>query len=155
MISIGIHRGGPELKDSKVDKAIRAAAIAVAEIRGPWVRSDECESSGSSSEEETFFQEGSTPAINIIFYIPGTVMQYDDVTQITATRFTRKRKLLLVTVPVPPELIQSSRAEQFVLDALHQSIQIAADAFAKKSVEPFDLAQAETLVDKVKQSLSA
>jgi hypothetical protein len=76
-----------------------------------------------------------------------------DIDGIEAARFSRKQKLLLVAVPVPPEMVESQAAASFVIGALHEANRIAAETFARKGAELFDFDQAEAIVDKVGQSL--
>ncbi|MCX5677327.1 MAG: hypothetical protein NTX87_20275 [Planctomycetota bacterium] len=105
------------------------------QIRGDWV-------------------EGSAPAVNVVFYVPGSLDTYGSLGQIEAARFSRKKKLLLVAVPVPPEVAQAGGSVEFVIDALHKANAIATEVFAHKGTEPFDLAKAEAIVEKVRESLA-
>ena len=70
-----------------------------------------------------------------------------------AARFSRKRNLVLVAVPVPPSLVNSDRATEFVIDALYKANSIAAGVFAKKGVEDFTRERADAIVDEVKDAL--
>jgi hypothetical protein len=134
MISIGAHFNGPELDGSKIDQSLSRAMKAVELARGPG------------------YEQHTAPAVNVVFYVPGSLGS-EGPTKIEAARFSRKQKLLLVAVPVPPEIVESDGAAEFVIDALHQADQIAAETFARKGTEPFDLEQAEAIVEKVRQSL--
>jgi hypothetical protein len=99
------------------------------------------------------WSEGSAPGVNVVFYVPGSVAQYENLTKIEASRFSRKQKLLLVAVPVPKEVAQAGGSIDFVIAALHQANAIAAEVFAKKGSDPFDLAKAEAIVGRVKEAL--
>jgi len=134
MISIGGHFRGPELEGSPIDKLIGAAMIAVEAARSKG------------------YEAHATPAVNVVFYVPGSLGGFD-IPKIEASRFSRKKKLVLVAVPVPPEVAQAGGSVEFIIDALHKANAIAADVFARKGKEPFDLARAEATVEKVKQLL--
>jgi len=134
MITIGAYFGGPELHDSPIQLLIRSAMKAAKQIRGDWT-------------------EGSYAAVNTVFYVPGSLDTYGGLKQIEPARFSRKQKLLLVAVPVPESVAAAGGSVEFVIDALHKANAIAADVFAKKGSEPFDLAKAEAIVEKVKDAL--
>lgn len=133
MISIGVNLGGPERLP--VEEFLRAAMRAVKSVRG----------------ED--YDSHRQPSVNVVFYVPGSLIDYDKLKKVEAARFSRKLKLLLVAVPVPMEEVESGGSVDFVIDALHQANRIAAETFARKGTEPFDLKNAEALVEKVRQSL--
>ena len=135
MIYIGGHYRGPELKDSSIWKML---AIAMRAVKAG--RSD--------------FRKGSCPAVNVVFYVPGSLGDFD-IPKIEASRFSRKQKLLLVAVPVPREVAQAGGSVEFVIGALRQAVAIAAEVFAGKNVGTFDSAKAEALIEKVRQALMA
>ncbi len=135
MISTGGHYRGPELEGSRIHRLLNATMKALIAACGD-------------------FKEGSAPAVNVVFYVPGSLGAFD-IPKIEASRFSRKQKLVLVAVPVPPEVARAGGSVEFVIDALHKAITIAAEVFARKGTEPFDLAKAETIVEKVRQSLAA
>jgi hypothetical protein len=93
--------------------------------------------------------------VNVVFYVPGSLSDFPLITKIAAGRFSRKRKLLLVEVPVPRHVAESGGSVEFVIDALHQANAIAADVFERKGVVEFNLKRAEAIVEKVKQGLAA
>ncbi len=135
MISIGAHFRGPELEGSPIDKRLSSAMKAViAECRD--------------------FRDGSAPAVNVVFYVPGSLGGFD-IPKIEASRFSRKQQLLLVAVPVPEAVAAAGGSVEFVIDALHKANTIAAEVFAKKGAQSFDLAKAEAIVEKVKDVLLA
>jgi hypothetical protein len=151
MISIGVYLGGPE--QLRVDELLRATMRSLSAVRGPWVGGDDFEPGKPRPASGRFFEKGSSPAVNVIFYVPGSLLGYADLKQIEAARFSRKQKLLLVGVPVPKEEVASGGSVEFVIGALHQANRIAAETFAKKGTEPFDFEKAEALVEKVRQAL--
>ena len=133
MISVGINLGGPERLP--IEGLLRTAMKAIKSTRGEA------------------YESHRLPGVNVVFYIPGSISDYEDLRKIEAARFSRKQKLLLVAVPVPKEEVESGGSVEFVIDSLHQANAIAAEVFARKGTEPFDLDSAEAIVEKVKQSL--
>ena len=134
MISIGAHYGGPELAKTSIKRAILCAMNAVEFVRGDWA-------------------EGSAPEVNTVFYVPGSCsMAVPE--RIEAARLSRKQKLLLVAVPVPPEMIKSDKSLGFVIDALHRANAIAGEVFAKKKVGPFDLGKADAIVERARAEIA-
>ena len=135
MITIGAHYRGPELEGSPVDELISATMQAVEALCG---------------EPEKI----STPRVNVVFFVPGSLGEFEDLKKIEAGRFSRKQKLLLVAVPIPREIAKLGASVGFVVDALRKANEIASEVFARKGVEGFDLAAANTIVDKVSSALS-
>lgn len=134
MISIGCHFRGPELKQSPIGDLILAAMNRVAEFRGNYA-------------------EGSIPEVNVVFYVPGSLGDFPPLDKPRAGRFSRKQKLLLVEVYVPREVAEAGGSVEFVIDALRQANAIAAEVFLKKGPEPFDLAKANAIVDRVNEAM--
>ena len=151
MISIGVNLGGPE--QLRIDELLRATMRSLSAVRGSWVGGDDFEPGKPRPASGPFFEKGSSPAVNVIFYVPGSLLGYDDLKKIEAVRFSRKQKLLLVAVPVPKEEVETGGSIDFVIGALHEANRIAAETFAGKGTEPFDLERAEAIVEKVKQAL--
>lgn len=135
MISIGIDQGGPE--SLPVVDLLCAAMRAVEAALG--------------EDSET----GKVPSVNVVFYVPGSVSGHEGLKKLEAARFSRKRNLLLVAVPVPKEQLESGGSIEFIIDALHKANEIAAETFSRKGTEPFDIERAERIVEKVRQSLMA
>lgn len=134
MISIGANYGGPELDGVLVEKVILSAMSAIDDARGNWT-------------------EGSVPTVNVVFHVPGSIVKAVPA-QIEPARLSRKQRLLLVAVPVPPEMINSDKALDFVIDALHKANAIAAEVFAKKNVGTFDLQKADAIVAKARAEIA-
>jgi acetylornithine deacetylase/succinyl-diaminopimelate desuccinylase-like protein len=134
MISIGAQFGGPEHAQTSIRRAIFTAMDAVRGARGERIA-------------------GAAPEVNTVFYVSGSCgLPIPAKTE--AARFSRKQKLLLVAVPVPPEKINSTDALDFVIDALHKANAIAAEVFAKKNVGVFDLQKADEIVEKAKAEIA-
>ncbi len=155
MISIGAQFGAPEHARASIRRAIFAAMDAISDERGPWVGEDDFGPGDPQPATGKYFAVGSAPAVNVIFYVPGSVLTYSDLGQMEAARFSRKQKLLLVAVPVPPEMINSPDALDFVIGALHKANAIAAEVFAEKNVGVFDLQKADELVEKARAEIAA
>jgi hypothetical protein len=153
VISIGINFGGPEQDGSCIQRLLSAAAQAVSKERGPWVGSDDFGPCDLRPVAGPYFEVGSSPAVNVVFYVPGSLVSYEDLKKIEAARFSRKQKLLLLAVPVPKEEVESGGSVEFVVGALRRANAIAAETFARKGTEPFDLEKAEAIVEKVRESL--
>ncbi len=134
---------------------LSATSIAVSTARGPWVGADDYGPCDPVPESGPYFRDGDAPALNVVFYVPGSILAFDDLKQIEAARYSRKKKLLLVAVPVPRDVAASDGSVEFVIGALRKANAIAAEVFAKKGKEPYDLAKAEWLVDQVEASLRA
>ena len=155
MITIGVNYGGPEQKGAGIFQLFSAVMRAISDERGLWIGGDDFGPGVPEPACGKYFRVGSSPALNVVFYVPGSLLAYRDLTRIEPARFSRKQKLLLVAVPVPPEMINSSCALDFVIGALHQANAIAAEVFAKKNVGTFDLAAADAIVEKAKAEIAA
>jgi hypothetical protein len=132
MISIGVQLGGPE--SVAIEALLRAAMTTMICARGE--KGDDA-----------------SPEVNVVFYVPGSLLQYADLRKIEATRFSRKERLLLVAVPVPTDVAHHGGSVRFLIDALHQAIAIAAEAFARKGLVNFDIHASTLIVDRVEQML--
>jgi hypothetical protein len=140
MITTGTHLGGPEQITAAFNEVDRQISKAVAELLGGDV--DEW--------------EGSIPGVNVVFYVPGSVMDHASITKIEAARFSRKRKLLLVNVPVPPDIILNrEKSLAFIVDALHKANAIAGEVFSQKGSEPFDLQKADAIVEQARNVVTS
>lgn len=151
MITIGVHYGGPE--SVRIERLLRALGICLAEARGPWVGADDFDSGDERPESGPYFEQGSSPGLNVVFYVPGS-LSYEGPAKIEPARFSRVKKLLLVAVPVPPDVASSGGSVGFVIGSLRAANAIAAEVFAKKGMK-FDVAQAEALVAGVERALLA
>jgi hypothetical protein len=152
VITIGIQYGGPELNGSPIEQLLSATMKAVYKERGPWVGSDDFGPGDARPASGPYFEKGSVPAVNVIFQVPGSLLGVK-ISSIQAGRFSRKQKMVLVEVPVSKDIVESGGSVQWVIDALHRANAIAADVFARKGAEPFDLDGANALVEKVRVEL--
>lgn len=128
MISIGTVLNGPELSGCPVDRVIHAAMKAAVELRGD-------------------FEFGSALAVNVVFFVPGSLgsLDWDGLRE---SKYSRKKQLLLIQVAVPLEAIESDRPEDFVIESLYGANAVAFEFFRQKRIE-FPLAEAEMLVSQI------
>lgn len=151
MIAVGIHLGGGE--SQCITSLLRATGLALSKACGPWVGNDDYGPGDPIPQSGPYFKDGDAPALNVVFYVPGSLMSFDDLKQIEAARYSRKKKLLLVAVPVPRAVAASGGSVEFVIGALRRANAIAAEVFAKKGSEPYNTAEAERIVSEVENRL--
>jgi hypothetical protein len=132
LITLGAKFGGPEHDDFAFDHAWMAVANALTLMYGlkytEW--------------------QGKVSGVNVIFHVAGSVVGKSMIPPFGPARFLSKKRLLLVDVPVPDDIIHDfDKSFSFLVDALHKANHVAAEVYTKKGSEPFDLARAETLVN--------
>jgi hypothetical protein len=132
MILIGAHHGGPELRDTPIERAITAAMRAAIAARGSYV-------------------EGSVPAVNVVFCTPGSIVGRPDWEHGRVGKYSAKSKLVLVQVAVPADVVESEAALDFVIRELHGANALAFEFYRQKKME-FSLAEAEQLVGRIRQA---
>lgn len=132
MISIGSVLKGPELSGSPIDRAIMSATKATAKLRGK-------------------FEFGNSPAINVVFYVPGSTGSLDW-EGMRDSKFSRQQQLLMVQVAVPDKVVQSTTPSMFVVESLYGANAIAFEFFRQKGIQ-FPLADAEKLVSEIEASI--
>jgi len=135
MIATGGYYRGPEIKDSRIDKMLRATGKALDAICGDW-------------------KEGDAPGLVVLFVVPGSLGDVNFVGQ-RVTLFSRKKKLVQIEAAVPREVVDAGGSMNFVIDALRQASRTAAEHFERKKAGVFDLAKADAIVEKVKDALLA
>lgn len=125
MIFIGCVLKGAELRGSEVDCLITdVAKAAVIEREG--------------------FQIGTCPAINVAFYVPGSVARADW-EGIRESSFSRSEQLLMLQVAVPPVSLESSKIREFIVESLHGANAVAFEFFRQQGLD-FPLSHAEAMV---------
>ena len=130
MITIGADYFGPELRDSKLFDVLSATMKATVDARGD-------------------FEFGSTPAVNVVFHVPGSLGGPDWRGSRDGT-FSRKEKMLMVQVAVPEELISSDAAIDFIIESLRGANAIAFDSYEEHGLQ-FPLREAEALVSRIEE----
>ncbi|QDU57916.1 hypothetical protein [Aeoliella mucimassa] len=133
MISLGSVLKGPELSGSQIDSAIMAATKAAAELRGE-------------------FKFGSSPAVNVVFHVPGSTGS-PDWDGLQNTKFSRQQQLLMVVVAVPENIVNSANPEDFVIKSLYGANAVAFEFFRQKDMD-FPLVEAEQLVASIKARIT-
>lgn len=133
MISIGAVYNGPESKDSWAYERIGRTMRAAMNLRG-W------------------FEVGHFPAINVVFYVPGSFGKVD-FDEIRDAKFSRKKQYLMIQVPVPEDQVNSRSLDDFLIKSLHGANLIATQFFQEKGMAyPFQ--EAEELVNKIENELT-
>ena len=134
MISIGAIYGGPELDDSIIEHAINLAQKTAIKIRKD-------------------FKIGSSPAVNVVFHVPGSISS-PDWEWLRDAKFSRRDQLLMVQVAVPEEVVESSHPEKFIIDSLYGANAVAFEFYRQKGID-YPLADAEQLVEEIEKRLTA
>lgn len=134
MIGLGAIYNGPDLEGSLIEKSLRATSKALKAIRGDWT-------------------EGDVPRVIVVWVVPGSLGEVNFTGQ-RITLFSKKKKLLQIEAAMPKEVVDAGGSIDFVIDALHKAAATAAEVFARKGPEPFDLAKAETIIEKVRKLFS-
>jgi len=133
VIALGVDVGGTELIRSQIDCALMQTARSLIRLRPT-------------------FADGEVPSVNVVFYLPGSVHS-PDWEGLRVERFTRKKKLILISVAVPEKAVHSEHALIFVIQSLHRANTLAFQNFHKKGIE-FPLGDAEALIDQVAREVA-
>ena len=153
MLTIGIHFRGPELKHTDTGQVLIRTVKVVAELCGDVIGGKDTNDVHGYQSKGTTFVLGSSPLLNVMFYVPGSLGDFPRLAAPTAGKFSRKLQEVLVEVYVPKEQVASGRSVEFVIEALRKSCAVAADVFEKKKAGPFDLAMANAIIDRVRDAL--
>ena len=122
---MGLYQGGPE--EIRFRYAWREIAMELSKYTG-----------------ELDDWDGKIPAMNLVFYVAGSVSQHEHLKGIEAARFSRKNQMLLVTSLVPADVLQDmTKARKFIFDAIREASKIASDVFAKKMKTCFSVERVE------------
>jgi len=136
MLSIGVVEGGPEVSATCTGKLVSKLMRIASEERGD-------------------FTVGSWAAVNLVFHIPGSMLQDLDYEGLRDGAFSRKQKLLMIQVAVPGTIAVTQDEEQvceFLLDSLLKANDLAAKYFKKKGIE-YSQPKFLGLVDSIKRRL--
>jgi hypothetical protein len=132
MILVGIVFQGPELKHSRMDSALTAAMKAAQQLRGD-------------------FQVGDCPAVNVVFYVPGSVDR-PDWKGLRDAKYSAPQKLVMVQIAVPDHVVTSPNVSEYIVESLHGANAVAFEFFRQRNIE-FPLREAEDLVRQIKDRL--
>lgn len=97
------------------------------------------------------FSVGSVPAVNVVFFVPGSLQQ-PDFAEIRESTFSKKQKLLLIQVPLPVNAMSMEEVRAFVVTALHKANALAFHFYQDREMQ-FPLRQAEELVANLEAEL--
>ncbi len=96
------------------------------------------------------YKEGTVPAVNVVFYTPGSVGGTPDWERGHIAKYSTKRKLLLVQVGVPEEMVYAQTALDYVIEELYGANALAFEFYRGKKMD-YPLADAEKLVGEIRQ----
>lgn len=113
---IGELLGGPELSASP-------GVSALDEIRNAAL--------GLRDQGRSLGDQGS---LDLVFHFPGTIFQ-PEFSGIRTAKFSRKQKMLMIQIAVPPRIIHVAE-HRFFLDSLRAAVGLAAPVFARAGI-PF------------------
>lgn len=133
MIGIGLDFGGPELRDTLVDRMLMAAMNIAERVRDPN------------------YDDGTEAWINPIFIVPGSVSQ-PDFEGYEYGHFSRKRKGLVIKIAVPRAVARGKGIPEFVSGSLRDAIHMASEFFSAKGIS-FSSLKAEKIVLAIEAAL--
>jgi hypothetical protein len=130
VICLGGVYGGPELRGSRIDRAIGQ----LVKLRGPGV-------------------EGRSGSLDLAFHIPGSVFA-PKFAGIRTGRLSKKERMLAIQISVPPEVVFAEDADiqSFLVRAIRDSIDLAAESFHLAGI-PYPHDDYLALIDRVEQGL--
>lgn len=130
MITLGLNLGGPENQNWPILDAWKKLAQSVARLAG---------------EPKTWRKH--VPGVNVVYFVPGSVIRHETVQETRVARFSRKEKLIITNVLVP-SAIARVYDEAFVLlvKELLKSVDLASMVFHEKGVHGFDGEAAKRIV---------
>ena len=133
MITIGAIYGGPEQDGSLIDQRITSLMLATERL----------------TRKVVF---GSSPAINVVYHLSGSLYS-PDFQGIRDATFSRKKQMLMVQVSVPVKTMRSKKSiDEFLLESLHEANSLAVRYFEKKGLA-YAFASAERLAEKIGQKM--
>jgi len=134
MIAIGLHFGGPELRQSKIQEVLNRATRTAEAIRLP-----------NSTD-------GAEGWINPIFIVPGSIYQ-PDFEGYEIGYFSKKQKGLVVKIAVPVAVASGQDIALFVGRALRETVLLAAAHFTSKRMS-FSTLAAEKIIIAIEAALA-
>lgn len=100
------------------------------------------------------YKEGTVPAVNVVFCTPGSIMGEPDWEGGKVAKYSAKRKLVLVQVGVPEEMVHNDAALDYVIEELYGANALAFEFYRQKKMD-YPLADAEKLVGEIRQIAEA
>ena len=114
---VGSQLGGPELQDSVTDNVVSRFQTLISKIA------------------KTKHLDSTSAELNIVVFLPGSIIQYDDVQEVDIARFSRQKNALLARVKIPIELTDPHDVAQYLIESTYKAIDLAVDVCEKKGVE--------------------
>lgn len=133
MIAIGVHGGGPELKDSLIDRMLTRSM------------------SAAMRKRDTDYKSSGDGWINPIFIVPGSVSK-PDFEGYKLGHFSKKEKGLVVQIEVPQPVADGNDVKEFVGQALREAVRLAAAHFSSKGIS-FSTLKAEKIILGIESAL--
>lgn len=134
MIGIGLDVGGPELRDSLIDRMLMAAMNIAAKVRDPN------------------YDDGTEAWINPIFIVPGSVSQ-PEFEDYEYGHFSRKQKGLVIQIAVPKAVARGKGIPEFISGSLRDAVHMAAEFFSAKGIS-FSTLKAEKIILAIEAGLA-
>jgi hypothetical protein len=125
MIYLGAIYSGPELEGSHFSRIKTAITMAVSDARSD-------------------FEEGDAPSYNLVFCVPGS-LGGPDWTDLRQVRYSKKKQMILLHAAVPPEVVSSDNAFDYLISSLREANDAAYRFFKRKEMH-FDKDKADGLV---------
>jgi hypothetical protein len=126
MIGIGLDFGGPELRDTLVDRRLMAAMNIAERVRDPN------------------YDDGTEAWINPIFIVPGSVWQ-PEFEGYEYGHFSRKQKGLVIKIAVPRAVARGKGIPEFISGSLRDAVHMASEYFSSKGIS-FSTLKAEKII---------
>lgn len=134
MITFGIQMGGPEQRDSPIDRLLmRGAQIAV-------------------QSREPNYNDGIEAWINPIYIVPGSMWQAE-FDGYKLGHFSKKEKGLVVQISVPKSVANGRGIVEFIGTSLREAVRLAAAHFASKGIS-FSSLKAEKIILAIEAELA-
>lgn len=135
MIALGEDFGGPELRDSLIDRMLMCAGKIAMRMRDPS------------------YDDGTEAWINPIFIVPGTVYQ-PEFEDYELGHFSKKQKGLVVKIAVPESVAEGKGIAEFIGASLRDAVRLASAHFVSKGIN-FSTLKAEKIILAIETGLES
>ena len=133
MIGIGNDYGGPELRDTRVQKMFSNAGRTAMRVRNKN------------------YDDGTEAWINPIYIVPGSIHK-PEFEGYELGHFSAKKKGLVVKIAVPQSVADGECISDFITTSLREAVRLAAAHFASKGIS-FSALKAEKVILAVEAAL--
>lgn len=134
MIGIGLQMGGPEQRDSLIDRMLTRTAVITDQLRAPN------------------YDDGTEAWINPIFIVPGSMWQ-PDFEGYEYGHFSKKQKGLVIKIAVPKAVARGKGIPEFISGSLRDAIHMASEFFSAKGIS-FSTLKAEKIILAIEAGLA-